>query len=216
LLLVCRAERPEGFPLSATVWRGPPPLQLGVGDVTPSLLRSTADFYCGVAAVDDLSSGREPSLLRSHWRSPLRRRLSAAACVPYSAGGMDLGRGGDVVVRSYLYVFTPDTSQLRGGHRHRPGGLATVTRQVLAPSELGLAPTANLPGPGCQTSRFFILLLPVRQRECLSIDRPKPPFCRLIAPADYSSWELRHPTVLGGIDIAVAPRGRHYRLFSSR
>jgi hypothetical protein len=47
---------------------------------------------------------------------------------------MDLGRGGDVV----FYVFTPDTSQLRGGHRLRPGGLATVIRQDLAPSELGL------------------------------------------------------------------------------
>jgi hypothetical protein len=48
---------------------------------------------------------------------------------------MDLGHGGDVV----FYVFASDILQLRGGHQLRPGGLATVIRQDLAPSELGLA-----------------------------------------------------------------------------
>jgi hypothetical protein len=53
-----------------------------------------------------------------------------------------------------MYVFAPNTLQLRGGHRLCPGGLATVIRQVLAPSELGLFPTANSPGSGSQTSLF--------------------------------------------------------------
>jgi hypothetical protein len=54
LLLVRRAERSERTPLSAAVWRGTPPLlRPGVGDVTPPILRSMADFYCGVAAIRD-------------------------------------------------------------------------------------------------------------------------------------------------------------------
>jgi hypothetical protein len=32
---------------------GPPPPPAGVGDVTPPLLRSMADFYCDVAAIRD-------------------------------------------------------------------------------------------------------------------------------------------------------------------
>ncbi len=51
-------------------------------------------LLCGT---DDLSSGREPRLLCSHRRPPLCGCLSAAACAPYSAGGMDLGDGGNVV-----------------------------------------------------------------------------------------------------------------------
>jgi hypothetical protein len=50
----CGAAR-EALSLSATVWRGtPPPIsRLGAGDVTPSFLRSMADFYCDVAAIRD-------------------------------------------------------------------------------------------------------------------------------------------------------------------
>jgi hypothetical protein len=57
----------------------------------------------------------------------------------------------------YLYVFAPDTSQLRGRHRLCPGGLATVIRQVLALLEL--VSTANSPGSGSQTSPLLFLLL---------------------------------------------------------
>jgi hypothetical protein len=45
----------------------------------------------------DLSPRREPRLLRSHWSPPLSGSLSAAACAPYSAGSIDLRRGGDVI-----------------------------------------------------------------------------------------------------------------------
>ncbi len=136
MLLVRCAERPES-PLSATVWRGtPPPLRLGVGDVTPSFLRSMADFYCGVAAIRDrwyiIWKGASPPPLTpevSVTRMSFRPRRA-----PYSAGSMELGRGGDVV----FYVFAPDTSQLRGGYRLRPGVLAMVICQDLAPSQLGL------------------------------------------------------------------------------
>ncbi len=90
-----------------------------------------ADFYCGVAAIRDrllfIWKGASPPPLTpevSVTRTSFRRRRA-----PYSAGSMDLGRGGDVV----SYVFAPDTSQLRGGHWLRPGVLATVIRQDLAP-----------------------------------------------------------------------------------
>jgi hypothetical protein len=39
----------------------------------------------------------EGSLLHSHQRSPLCGRLSGGACPPYSASGMDLRHGTDVV-----------------------------------------------------------------------------------------------------------------------
>jgi hypothetical protein len=117
----------------------------------------------------------------------------------------------DVEVTSYLYVLAPDTVQLRGRHRLRPGGLATVIRQVLAPSELGLVPTANSPGSGSQTSPFSLL---VRQRGRLQ----SLPLADFIVPADCSSWELRlrQPRALGGTDVAVVPGGGHHnRLFLS-
>jgi hypothetical protein len=107
-------------------------------------------------------------------------------------GGMDLGVG----VTSYSYVFAFDTSQLRGGHRLRPGGQATVIRQVFALSELGLVSTANSPGSGSQTS-----LIP---SSCTSTWTSHSLSSLLLAdfiiPADCSSWELRlhQPTALGG------------------
>jgi hypothetical protein len=60
-----------------------------------------------------------------------------------------------------MYVFTPDMSQLRGGHRLRPGGLATVICQVLAPQIWGWFPTANSSGPGSQMSLFLSLYVNV-------------------------------------------------------
>jgi hypothetical protein len=45
----------------------------------------------------DLSSRWEPRLLRSHWGPPLPGSLSTATCAHYSAGGIDLRRGGDVI-----------------------------------------------------------------------------------------------------------------------
>jgi hypothetical protein len=171
LLLVCCAERSEESHLSATVWRGTslPPAR-GVGVTSPRLFSGVWLIFTAVLLLygtDDLSSGRESRLLRSHRRSPLRGRLSAAACALYSTGGMDLGPGGDIVV----YVFAPDTSQFRGRHQLCPGGLATVIRQVLAPPELGLAPTANSPGSGSQTSLFSCF--------CMSTWTPlKPGLCQ--------------------------------------
>jgi hypothetical protein len=188
----------------------PPPAQGGGGDITPPLLRSMAGFYCVLLlyGTDDLSSGREPRLLWSHRRSPLCGRLSASASAPYSANGMDLGCGGDV----YVYVFAPDTSQLRGRHWLRPGGMATVIRQVLAPSRLGLAPTANSPGSGSQTSLFFASAM-----STWTSFKPwmvgSLPFAKFITPADCSSWELRlrlHPD-LGRTDVAMVPGGRPHR-----
>ncbi len=85
LLLVRRAERSERLPLSAAVWRGTPP-RAGVGDVTPPLLRSMADFYCGVAAIQDrwfiIWKGASPPPLTpevSVTRTSFRRRLHASA-----------------------------------------------------------------------------------------------------------------------------------------
>jgi hypothetical protein len=105
-----------------------------------------------------------------------------------------------VEVTSYVYVYAPDTSQLRGKHRLRPGGLATVIRQVLAPQSWGwfLRPTR--------------LVLALRRPFSLSH-----PLADFIAPADCSSWELRlrQSTALGGTDVAVAPGGgRHIVFFS--
>ncbi len=92
-----------------------------------------------------------------------------------------------VEVTSYLYVFAFDTLQLRGGHRLRPGGQATVIRQVFALLELGLVSTANSPGSGSQTSPTS--LLPVRGRlHSLVLSLP---LANFITPADCSSWELR-------------------------
>ncbi len=123
-------------------------------------------------------------------------------------GGMDLGRGGVVV--SYVFVF--DTSQLRGGHQLRPGGQATVIRQVFALPELGLVSTANSPGPGPQTSLFLLL---VHQRGRLHSLVLSLLLADSIFPADCSSWELRQSTALGGTDVAVAPGGgRHIALLS--
>jgi hypothetical protein len=100
----------------------------------------------------------------------------------------------DMEVTSSMYVFALDKSQLRGRHRLRPGSLATVIRQVLAPSGLGLAPTANSPGSGSQTSLFLLLL---RQCGCpYSLDDMKPPCAKFIAQltavaGDYAYIILR-------------------------
>ncbi len=160
LLLVRRAERPEGSPLSATArWGTPSPLRLGVGDVTPPFLRSMADFYCGVAAIWDrwfiIWKGASPP--PSHRRSPLRGRLSAAACAPYSAGGMDLRRGGDVVrVR-----LRPRYVAAQRGTSATPWRSGYSDTSSPRSSKLGLVSTANSPGPGSQTSLSLFLYVNV-------------------------------------------------------
>ncbi len=130
LLLVRCAERSGEFPLSATVWRGTS--RSGSGGMTsPCLSSGEWPVFTAVLLLygtDDLSSGREPRLLQSHRRSPLRGRLSAAACAPYSASGMDLGHE----VTWYVYIFA-NTSLLRVRYWRHPGGLATVIHQVLTP-----------------------------------------------------------------------------------
>jgi hypothetical protein len=102
LLLVRGAERPERFPLSATVWRRtPPPLRLGVGDVTLSSLRSIADFYCGVAAIWDrlfiIWKGASPPPLTPEV-SVTRTSFPLPPACHIAPGGMDLARGSDVVL----------------------------------------------------------------------------------------------------------------------
>jgi hypothetical protein len=114
-----------------------------------------------------------------------------------------------------MYVFASDTSQLRGEHRLRPGGLATVIRQVLAPQSWGwfLRPTRLVlalrrPFSFSCTSTW----MPLKSLNILSL-----PLADFITPADCSSWELRlrQFTALGGTDVAVAPGGgRHIVFFS--
>jgi hypothetical protein len=92
-------------------------------------------------------------------------------------------------VTSYSYVFAFDTSQLRGGHRLRPGGLATVIRQVLAPQSWGwfLRPTRLVPALRRPSSHFCTSTwMPLKSLNILSL-----PLADSIAPADCSSWELR-------------------------
>jgi hypothetical protein len=137
----------------------PPPLRPGVGDVTLPFLRSMADFYCGVAAIRDrwfiIWKGASPP--PSHRGSPLRGRLSAAACAPYSAGGMDLRRGGDVV-RVCLRLRYVAAQRGTSATPWRSGYGDTSSPRS---SKLGLAPTANSPGPGSQTSLFPVLYVTV-------------------------------------------------------
>jgi hypothetical protein len=87
--------------LSPPLYAGDPPPPSGKwGETSPRFFSGVRLIFTAVLlpyGTDVLSSGREPCLLRSHRRSLLRGHLSAAACVPYSADGMDLGCGGDVV-----------------------------------------------------------------------------------------------------------------------
>ena len=101
-------------------------------------------------------------------------------------------------VTSYVYVFAPDTSQLRGKHRLRPGGLATVIRQVLAPQSWGwfLRPTRLVPALRRPSSHFCTSTwMPLKK----SLNILSLPLADFIAPADCSSWELRlrQPTASG-------------------
>ncbi len=103
----------------------------------------------------------------------------------------------------YMYVFTPDTLQLRGRHRLRPGGLATVIYQVLAPTKLGLVPTANLPGPGSQTSLFSLLYVNVDALK--SLDSLKRPFCRFHSPSWLQQLETKSK-MFGNFYFAKSPK----------
>jgi hypothetical protein len=161
---------------------------------------------------DDLSSGREPHLLRSHRRSPLHGRLSTATCAPYSARSMDLRRGGDIV-RVRLRPRYPAAQSEISATPWRSGYGDTSSPRS---SKLGLVPTANSPRPGSQTSLFLLSCtstwMPLKAWIVSSL-----PFADFITTADCSSWELclHQPMVLGGTDVAVAPgSGRHHRLFS--
>ncbi len=114
-----------------------------------------------------------------------------------------------------MYVFAPNTSQLRGKHRLSPGGLATVIRQVLAPQSWGwfLCLTRLVLALRCPFSHSCTSTwMPLKSLNILSL-----PLADFIAPADCSSWELRlrQFTALGGTDVAVVPGGgRHIAFFS--
>jgi hypothetical protein len=153
-----------------------------------------------------LASSATPEV--SVTRTSFRRRLRHIAPVAWIY---------DVEVTSYVYVFAPDTSQLRGRHQLRSGGLATVIRQVLAPQswagsygQLAWSWLSDVPFSSSCTSTW----MPLKVWTVSSL-----PLADFIAPADCSSWELRlrQLTALGGTDNAVAPGGRrHHRLFLSR
>jgi hypothetical protein len=194
---------------------GPPPLQPGVGDVTPPLLRSMADFYCSVAAIRDrwfiIWKGASPP--PSQRRSPLRGRLSTAACAPYSAGGLDLRRGGDVVhvrLRPRYVTAQRETSATpwRSGY-----GDTSSPRS----SKLGLVPTANSPGLGSQTSLFSFCTstwMPLKKLEYL-----KPPPCWFYRPSWLQQLGTTPTSTYGsGRDRRRrgARRWTSYRLFLSR
>ncbi len=59
----------------------PPPLRPGVGDVSSPLLRSMADFYCGVAAIRDRTRihGFPPLTTVLRPTAPLRLRLASTS-----------------------------------------------------------------------------------------------------------------------------------------
>ena len=103
---------------------------------------------------------------------------------------------------SYSYVFAFDTSQLRGGHRLRPGGQATVIRQVFA-----LLCRARA-GPYGQLAWFWLSDVPYFFLMYVNVDVTSSLLLAdFIVPADCSSWELRlrQPTALGGTDVAGRP-----------
>jgi hypothetical protein len=139
----------------------PPPLRLGGDDVTPPFLWSIAVFTAVLLlyGTDDLSSGREPCLLRSHqglryadvFLLPPARHIGPVAWIQ------------DVEATSYVYVFAFNTLQPRRKHRPCSGGLAMVIRQVLTPSGLGLLlrPTRLVPALRCP---FFFASLSQRGR----------------------------------------------------
>ncbi len=87
----------------------------------------------------------------SHRKSSLCGHLFAAACVPYMAVGMDLRCGGDVLCIRLCHWYVAAERETSACS----GGLATVICQFFTPLGLGLAPTANSPGSGFQTSPFF-------------------------------------------------------------
>jgi hypothetical protein len=159
---------------------------------------------------DDLSSGRKPRLLCSHRRSPLCGRLSAAACAPYSAGGIDLGCGGNVK-----------------RVRLRPQYVAAQRETSASPWRSGYGDTSSprsfraRAGFYGQLAWSWLSDVPFFSFLYVNVDALKAwtvsslPFADFIAPADCSSWKLclRQSTVLGGTDVAVAPgSGRHHCL----
>ncbi len=79
--------------------------------------------------------GREPLLLCFFTRGHRIRGHLSEAAYAYSTGSLDPGCIGDIV-----YVFLPNTPQLRGGQQLRSIGLVLVICQFLVPVELGLVP----------------------------------------------------------------------------
>ncbi len=103
LLLVRRVEQ---SPLSASVLGGDPPPDPGWW-YHPTFPPEYVWYllYCGVAAIQDrwFINWKGASSI-SHQRSLLLRHFSVTTCAPYSAGGIDLRCGGDVIrVRLHLW-----------------------------------------------------------------------------------------------------------------
>jgi hypothetical protein len=143
--------------LSPLLYGGGPPPPSGSGWVTS--LRLFSGVWLIFTAVlllygtDDLSSGREPRLLRHTGGLRYADVFPPPPARPAS-GGMDLRRGGDVVrvrLRPRYVAAQRETSATpwRSGY-----GDTSSPRSL----KLGLAPTANSPGPGSQTSLFLPFL----------------------------------------------------------
>ncbi len=161
LLLVRREERPERPPLSATVWRGTPPPPLARGGWRHPVFSSEYGrfllwCYCYTG---QMIYHLEGSLASSAHTGGLRYvdvfPLPPARHI--GPGGMDLGRGGDVVPV-----------------RLRPQYVATQRETSASPWRSGYGDTSsprsfraragsygNSPGSGSQTSLFHFLYVNV-------------------------------------------------------
>jgi hypothetical protein len=127
----------------------------------------------------------------------------------HSAGGMDLGRGGDIVLvclRPQYVAAQRETS-------------ASLWRSGYGDTSSPCSFRARAGSYG-QLAWFWLSDIPFFSFLYVNVDAPKAwtasslPFADFIAPADCSNWELRlrQHMVLGGTDVAVAPGGRHHRL----
>ncbi len=145
-------KRAKGSLLDDEKHQGPP-LRPG-GETSPRFFSGVGLIFTAVLLLygtDDLSSGREPRLLHSHQKSLLRGRLSAAKYAPYSAGGMDLGCGGDVVLVGLRPQYV--ASQRETSASPWRSGYGDTSRPRSFRARFG--PTANSPGSGSQTSFSF-------------------------------------------------------------